>query len=209
MNTIEGIIINISEYKNNDQIINVLTNDSFIGLTCRGTKKISNKNNGYIKPLNYGYFTIYKGPTKYFKLSSIELILDVNEFFGNLEYMLYLDFVEELTFKLLINNCANYEYTYKALISLLLDLKSFNLPRINVTKYFYSMLLYNGILNKDLLNLKFNDLFFKNKVSDILDGEIEFNQDFTKNEFSKIISELSILLKKYLDISLNSVQNII
>lgn len=209
MNTIEGIIINISTYKNDDMIINVLTENNFESIICRGSKKITNKNNFYLKPLNYGYFMIYKGPTKYFKLSSVNIIQDNSFLYGKLNYLFYFDFIEELTFKMLINNCCDYFLIYKNLLSLLIEFKDNKNPKLNLLKYFYSLLLNNGILNKDQLNKNLINMHENYKVSDILDGSIDFENDLDDDSFKEIINALNYLLKTYLDISLNSIKNII
>ena len=73
MEVYNGIIISTSVYKDNNLIVNLLTQNSIVTFEVLS---LHNKNRyliNDIQVLNYGEFELYKGNTKYFKLKACKI----------------------------------------------------------------------------------------------------------------------------------------
>ena len=73
MQKIEGIILNISIYKNSDCVFNILTSENLLSVLGKGALNIKNKTNRLNNSFIYGEFDLYEGPTNGYKLRDCEV----------------------------------------------------------------------------------------------------------------------------------------
>jgi len=146
---IEGIIISISHYKNNDAIINILTKDGILTVNGRGSFLLKNPTNKYLKQFLYGEFDLYQGPTRGYKLRECRVIEQFDSIFRDYKDLMILNFLSELTFILTIDNSDLYGY-YQLLLETLKAYK-IGINRFAITCYYFAQLLkINGLgLNLD------------------------------------------------------------
>lgn len=115
MELINGIVISISKYKDNDAIINVLTNDNLIPIIIRGAYSKGSKYLQYAKTFYSGEFEVYQGKTKYFKLRAVKVEEDYNLIFGDYASLMSLELIKEIFSKAFTDdNVTNFYLLLKA-----------------------------------------------------------------------------------------------
>lgn len=110
MEKVLGISILVSNYKNNDAVINILTKDGLISVLAKGLKnsksKIYQLNNCFV----YGEYDLYKGPTNGLKLRDCLIFNNYSNIFNTFEDHVIFDFLSESLFKTTIENCEFEKY---------------------------------------------------------------------------------------------------
>lgn len=107
----EGIVIRTTVFRDNDLMVNVISSDKMYSFLARGAMKYQSKNapsvNMYVKgryQLSYGK----EGKS----LRNGEVIKSYEQIKGNLSSLAVLDFIGEVTNKLIINEDAKEVYQY-------------------------------------------------------------------------------------------------
>lgn len=118
MQKIEGLILNISNYKNSDCVFNILTKNNLISVLGKGSLNIKNKTNRLNNPFIYGEFDLYEGPTKGYKLRDCDVFDYFNEKFVSYEDLMIFNFLNELLFKIIINS-NSYDQYFETIINAL------------------------------------------------------------------------------------------
>lgn len=144
MQKIEGIILNISNYKNSDCVFNILTKDNLISTLGKGSLNIKNKTNRLNNPFVYGEFDLYEGPTNGYKLRDCKVYDYFSEKFISYEDHMIFNFLNELLFKIIINSSS-----YDGYLDIILDtLKQYGNSSNNydlVVILFANLLKLNGL----------------------------------------------------------------
>ncbi len=195
METINGIIISINEYKDNEFIFSILTKEALYSASITKNKR---KENNSLNLFADGEFVIYKGPTKYFKIKSFypkKILINVYESFDRL---LVLDFLNEILSKI------DYE---TIIISKLYDYLNFTLINLDnlsidcnlLTLYFfYNLLILLG------LDPTYTKLYKKEDV-DLENIDVTIKID--KKVFLVLFRFFSKILHDFLGVYLNSYYN--
>lgn len=234
MTLVDGIIINVSKYKDNDAIFNILTKNGIVTALGRGSLKLSNKTNRYTRPFIYGQFDLYTGKIGGYKIRDCKIYTDFSSIFSGFEDLLILDFVLELTFKMLVENIF-YDGFFELLLKFLSNYSSHN-NYVLVCYYFAKMLSLNGsklnlkecvecgsdseIIGIDfskggIICKKHQNLNFSRISKEDFDlyyclfyGGIDdiIDQKIDKNKFIQIIKNFYIMLVSFYGINLNSVK---
>ena len=145
MELIEGIVIAYSKYKDNDTVFNILTKNSLQTALGIGSEKFTNKINKLRRSFLYGEFDLYKGPTNTTKIRDCKIYNDFSSKFKNLEDLMILDFLTELTFKCLIENDEYLKY-FDTILNVLNNYDSqYNTKYMLILYYFATILKINGV----------------------------------------------------------------
>jgi len=94
-----GVIIRISQYKDNDAMINVLSKDKVISFYARGVFKTNSKTAILNSLLSYGEFTFldYKD---LFSFKEFSPIIDMRNYLNEFGNLVAINFINEVTLKL-------------------------------------------------------------------------------------------------------------
>ena len=222
MEQIEGIILSVSHYKDNDAILNILTADGMYVVLGRGIFNSKKPLRIFTTPFIRAYFEIYKGKVGGFKLKDAKVIRFYNEDYLNFNMLSSLNFLSELTLKT-IDGIDNFGKLYSLLVNTL-DAINKNFSLIYLTDYFLKLL---KLLGLKILITDYNDQFFSPNegrfIKDENDSTIYFNLDeiiylddisndknieFTTDEvdFKKILNTLTIFLANCTDVQLKSIE---
>lgn len=97
---IEGIVLQITTYKEKDAMINVLTNEGVVSFLARGVKGINSKNAPSVNLYTRSIFELNnKNNSNYYSLKTGKIIEDISNLYSNVESMLTLNFLGELVIK--------------------------------------------------------------------------------------------------------------
>lgn len=100
---IEGIVLRTTPFKDNDMMVNVISSDGLYSFLARGVMKLESKNSTSINRLAKSLFCLSKGKDGY-SLRQGSLIDSFENSKSSLESLLSLDFINEVTIKLVNNN---------------------------------------------------------------------------------------------------------
>ena len=195
METINGIITSINEYKDKEFIVSILTKDALYSASITRNKR--NENNS-LNIFSMGEFVLYKGPTKYFKIKSFfpkKILINVYESFDRL---LVLDFLSEILSKIdyqTINIFKLFEYLNFTLI----NLDNLSIDNNLITLYFFYNLLILLGLDPTYTN------FYKKGEIDLTN--IDLIQKIDKKTFLALFRFFSKILHDFLGVYLNSYYN--
>ncbi len=100
MENFNGIIIAQNQYKDNNLIVNLLTEQDIISFEALSIFKKNKQFINDIQLLNFGEFELYKGKTKYFKLKNCNIRGSLyKESFENKEMLFPYEFIKEIVLK--------------------------------------------------------------------------------------------------------------
>ena len=100
MENFNGIIIAQNNYKDNNLIVNLLTEQNIISFEALSIFKKNKQFINDIQLLNFGEFELYKGKTKYFKLKNCNIKGSLyKESFENKEMLFPYEFIKEIVLK--------------------------------------------------------------------------------------------------------------
>ena len=100
MENFNGIIIAQNNYKDNNLIVNLLTEQNIISFEALSIFKKNKQFINDIQLLNFGEFELYKGKTKYFKLKNCNIKGSLyKESFVNKEMLFPYEFIKEIVLK--------------------------------------------------------------------------------------------------------------
>ena len=100
MENFNGIIIAQNNYKDNNLIVNLLTEQNIISFEALSIFKKNKQFINDIQLLNLGEFELYKGKTKYFKLKNCNIKGSLyKESFENKEMLFPYEFIKEIVLK--------------------------------------------------------------------------------------------------------------
>ena len=93
-----GIVINSNVYKDNDLIVELLTENEIINFRSKGIKKIDSKNKSLIFDFAYIEAEFFKKGEKNTLINGKNLINTTN-LYSSFEGLLFISFVKEILFK--------------------------------------------------------------------------------------------------------------
>lgn len=108
-----GLIISVSKYKDNNGIINILTENGIVSVLGRGIFKNDNKNHIFTNKFIYANFDLYKGKISGYKLRTANIIKFYPSALESLEYLLALDYLSEIVFKTIDDVLVKQDLNYK------------------------------------------------------------------------------------------------
>lgn len=216
---IEGILINCSQYKENDGILNVLTKEGYISILGRGIFKYTNKNSFLTNALLIGKFECYRGKVGGLKLRSVDVIKNLTLNFYNYDSITILDSLREILFKIKENNdyLSLYNELYQFLSSSTSETRLYNF-----LYFLFDLTIILGIKPLieeefnyfDVDNGKFIYLYNKEQNNKLLTNNqieaikcLENGQIFTlsKEETNDLITLFLFFISKQFDLSLNCI----
>lgn len=150
MENFNGIIIAQNQYKDNNLIVNLLTEQDIISFEALSIFKKNKQFINDIQLLNFGEFELYKGKTKYFKLKNCNIRGSLyKESFGNKEMLFPYEFIKEIVLK---TPPVDDFYKFYRLLSLteekIIQKQSDYLPELILFVSFYLKLLGFSIANE-------------------------------------------------------------
>ena len=103
-----GYVIDSVDYKDNDSIVTVLSQDGLVSLKARGVKKINSKMNSVLFNYAYSEFEVNKSEKSGYLTLLDGTLLDYPSYVINdLEYMTVMGIISEG-----INKCSNKNYLF-------------------------------------------------------------------------------------------------
>jgi len=200
---LKGITTNVSKYRDNDGIINLLTEDGYFSILGRGMFKNNSPLSVYRNSFIYGSFECYKGNTKGLKLRNCKVISYFYEYFKNYDELLILNTVKEFLLK--TNNNTDFYYEYNSLIKMFDKIKE-NINELydQVILFFYKYIKEEGIFDMYSIFKNKNEVLFKeikeylNSISN--DTKIEIKDDLKKDILLSLLEYISM----YFSINFNS-----
>ncbi len=111
MKEITGIVIRNTQFRDSDAMVTVLSNEKIYSFLARGVLKIKSKNASSVNLYNKSKFTLTKNKDG-FSLRTGEVINSYKTSRKNLETLSVLDFLGEVTNKLIISEDAEQAYLW-------------------------------------------------------------------------------------------------
>jgi DNA repair protein RecO len=139
MEKVDGIIINVTPYKNNNVVIGIITKKGLIAMLGRGSLKPNSPTNKYLHQFLYGEFEIYRGPLLRYSLKDCKVYDDFSKYFTNYDDLMIYQFMIELCFKFMVGNPDLYGY-YDLLLEVLKEYKA-SINKYVIPCYFFAQLL--------------------------------------------------------------------
>lgn len=141
--TLEGIIIRTVDYKDNDQIVELLTREGRFSFLARGSKKMTSKNASSLLALTKGNYTLFEGPQGGLSLKEATPLRTINPL-DDIERVFALNFLGELA-KNFTNEVSDYQKVYEILDETLQNLSE-GFDALSASLIFFAkMLKENGI----------------------------------------------------------------
>lgn len=138
---VKGIILRVSQFRDFDCMVTLLTESGFVSFLARGVKKMTSKNAYLVNTFNYVNVCLMKGKDGYF-LKNGKLLSSYPNAKKDIEKLSTLDFISELTnLFVLKEECHNiFPFLIKTLELLELNIDSKMLSLL----YFAKILKYSG-----------------------------------------------------------------
>ena len=194
-----GIVINSNVYKDNDLMVELLTENEIISFRSKGVKKVDSKNKSLIFDFAFIEAEFFKKSDK-LTLINGKNIINTNKLYSSFEGLVFLSFVKELLHKLIVDEDKH--LIYEDLVSALkeIDLSEnedvilrnliYLMLKIGDVAGFSPLIFYEGSNVYDLIRS------FYNKDSSI--------EQLNKNQLFTIVKRLSFYLEETSDIQINS-----
>lgn len=107
----DGIVIRSTPFRDNDAMVNVVANDRFHSFLAKGVLKFESKNSSSVNLYSKSHFQLSKGKEGYL-LRSSELLDSFQNIKNSLSALAVLDFIGEVTNKLVISDDASNVYPF-------------------------------------------------------------------------------------------------
>lgn len=216
MEKIDGISLLVSKYKDNDAIINILTNEGLISALGRGILNYKSKNFIFSSPFIYAEFELYRGNVGGNKLKTGKIFKIFNDYTNDYTILVSLNFLSEIILKT-IDGIDNFSSLYLNTLHFLESLyihntfKELSIFVIKLTHLLGVDILIEGSKcfdyssgkltdNKTInsVNLNENEALFIEEVYDNKETKIVTN-------YLKIITMIAMFLQNQFDLKLNSI----
>jgi len=109
-----GLIISVNKYKDNNGVINILTENGIVSILGRGIYKDDNKNHIFTNKFIYANFDVYKGKVGGYKLRTAKIIKFYPSAIESYEYLLALDYLSEVVYKTIDDVLADEDLDFKS-----------------------------------------------------------------------------------------------
>lgn len=195
METIKGIIISINEYKENQFILNILSEEALYSASTTSNKR---KTNSSLQKFAFGEFILYKGPTKYFKIKDFNSDFLMSNVYSDFNRLIEIDFFNEILSKIDYEN-INIAKLYNLVLLTIKSIDNFSNNDRYITLYFFF-----HILKMLGLDPTYTKLYEKEKIN--LDCQ-DFTKSVDKQTFLILFRFFSKVLNDYLGVFLNSYYN--
>lgn len=199
-----GIVINSNSYKDNDLIVELLTENGVIPFRSKGIKKIDSKNKSLIFDFAYIEAEFFKKGEKNTLINGKNLINTTN-LYSSFEGLLFISFVKEILFKLVIDEEKH--LFYKDLLDALKRIEKDG-SSTSILHNLINLILKLGALGGfNPLNYYEGTAFYKT-INDFY----FFNEDINELDNSQLLSiikKLTYYLEETSDIQFHSNQLIV
>lgn len=155
----EGIVIRTTPFREHDLVVNVLSNDKMRSFLARGALKMDSKNASSVNNYAHSRFAITKGKDG-FSLRSGELLDSYEHIKEDLSRLAVLDFIGEITNKLVQSDDAPYLYGYLE--------KSLQLLNSGFDPYTVAIIYFAKVLNVAGYGLEVDSCVFCGQKSQIV-----------------------------------------
>lgn len=141
--TLEGIVIRTVDFKDNDQIVELITRKGRFSFLARGTKKVTSKNASSLLMLTKGKYTLFEGIQGGLSLkeATIERTMSAND---DIDRIFALNFLGELL-RTFTNELTNFQNVYEVLDETLKNINEGFDPLSACLLFFAKILKENGI----------------------------------------------------------------
>lgn len=203
MNEFEGIIISINKYKDNDAIINLLTETSIETIKVRSLYSKNSKLNSLVKILNEVKLETYNGGQKYISLRDGIILTRFPKYDFSNDYLslTLLETIKELVLK--FPPTDDYKKYYKLLK---LTINNFTIEKAQATTLAFSIIL-TKILGYDFRNELNIEDDFENFIFTLLSKKYMeiLIYDFKNVDLIKLLKYFLEILQKYSDTKIFSI----
>ena len=216
MEKIEGVSLLISKYKDNDAIINILTNNGLVSVLGRGILNYKSKNFIFSSPFTYAEYEIYRGNVGGNKLKTGKIYKIFNDSTNDYSKLLALNFFSEIILKT-IDGIDEFSTLYKNTLNFLESInqndifKELAIFTIKLTHLLGIDILIIGSKYLDYTNGKLTNTKTENSFS-LNENDVNFLKEvYNKNipsfeaNYLKIITIIALFLQNQFDIKLNSI----
>ncbi len=227
MKVIHGISLLVSQYRDNDGIINILTEEGLVPVLGKSIFSINNKNHIFSKAFIEGDYEIYQGKVGGDKLKACNATKYYYEFENDYKKSVALNFISEMTLKG-VDGIDDFPFLYK-LVNYVLNKLEKNADEYYLIALFIAKLLVLlgiGIdckLNDSYGYLSLNEGKLVNELIDnntfpLVDEEEEFlKQVFNKKvpayvesfDYLRLLKMLVIFYESHIDTKINAISLIL
>lgn len=172
-----GITLNVSHYKDNDAILNILTSNELISCLGRGIFKQGNKNLIFTESFIKAEFELYKGKVGGYKLKDGKIISHYENYSKSFKKCALFNLISEIILKTREGVSFNFE---------LFNLVDKTLEGINDSKIEFNYIIYFILKYLDFLGIK--PLFERNSSNHFfnLDDGIFLNSIIERNNIVEL-----------------------
>ena len=195
-----GIVINSNVYKDNDLIIDLLTENEIITFRSKGIKKQEAKNRSLIFDFAFIEAEFYKKTDKYTLINGKNLY-NYNLLYSSFEGLLFISFIKEILFKLVVDE--DKILLFSDLKSALIDISKTNETTTILYKLTNLMLKIGVVSGFSPL-----EYYKESGMAEIISDFYELNDNIKKydnNHILNLIKKIGYYLEETSDIKLNSI----
>lgn len=109
---IEGIVLRITPYRDQDALIQVITSEGFRTFLARGIMKMNSKNAALVTLYTHAIWDVEEGKNGYFVLKNGRLVETALEAMNDLSSLCVMDAISEFILKVLDEENASFIYPY-------------------------------------------------------------------------------------------------
>ena len=196
-----GIVINSNVYKDNDLIVELLTENGIINFRSKGIKKIDSKNKSLVFDFAYIEAEFFKKGDKTTLINGKNLI-NVSIIYSSFEGLLFISFIKEILYKLIVDEEKH--LFFNDLLSALKSIENSG-NDLNILQHLIHLMLKLGELGGFSPLNYYEGTSFYNTIDSFycLNENIH---DLTKDQLLLLIKKLAFYLEETSDIQLNSTQ---
>ena len=112
----EGIVVRVTQIKERDAMIQIITNDGFFSFLARGVLKVDSKNALFVSLYTHARFELEEGKNGYYSLKGGTLLHSPASSMNDLLYLLTFSSIAELAMKFFDENTVKDYYPYLSAI---------------------------------------------------------------------------------------------
>ena len=195
-----GIVINSNVYKDNDLIIDLLTENEIITFRSKGIKKQEAKNRSLIFDFAFIEAEFYKKTDKYTLINGKNLY-NYNLLYSSFEGLLFISFIKEILFKLVVDE--DKILLFSDLKSALIDISKTN-ETTTILYKLTNLMLKTGVVS----GFSPLEYYKESGMAEIISDFYELNDNIKKydnNHILNLIKKIGYYLEETSDIKLNSI----
>lgn len=181
-----GLVLRLSEFKEADAMVNVISADGFFSFLAKGVRKLTSKNSPSVQPFSYSEFSLMQSSSGALTLKQGGL-MDNFQSDESIEEMTVLSFLQEATLKLVQEDEASLAFPF--LLEACSQMKKGKDPLTLGLIYFAKVLLNGGY------GLDVDECVICHKKTSIVSLSYEEGGFLCKDHFDQDSSEAPSLMK--------------